>query len=105
MLTKASAIELGQHGIRVNAVSPGFFAVDSEVNPVTEEYAELLSTTILPGPAKADYVADAVQFLLGDDAKWISGANIPVDGGSSAGTRSLPQHWADETSWQTGHTA
>ncbi|WP_072803605.1 SDR family NAD(P)-dependent oxidoreductase [Rhodococcoides yunnanense] len=101
MLTKASAIELGQHGIRVNAVSPGFFAVDSDVNPVTDEYAELLSTTVLPGPARTEYVADAVQFLLTDDARWISGANVPVDGGSSAGTRSLPQHWADSTEWQT----
>ncbi|RRQ26577.1 SDR family oxidoreductase [Rhodococcus sp. Eu-32] len=103
MLTKASAIELGPYGIRVNAVSPGFFAVDSEVNPVTAEYAELLSTTVLPGPAKTEYVADAVRFLLGEDARWVNGANVPVDGGSSAGTRSLPQHWDDRTHWQSGH--
>ncbi|MFC7472404.1 SDR family NAD(P)-dependent oxidoreductase [Actinomadura keratinilytica] len=39
MATRAAALELGAHGIRVNAVSPGFVPVDSACNPVSEEYA------------------------------------------------------------------
>lgn len=104
MLTKASAIELAPAGIRVNAVAPGFFAVDSAVNPVTDEYLALLSQTVLPGPAQPRYIGSAVRFLLGPDAAWISGGTISVDGGSSAGTRSLPQHWAAPTELQTGTT-
>jgi NAD(P)-dependent dehydrogenase (short-subunit alcohol dehydrogenase family) len=105
MLTKGCAIELGPAGIRVNTVSPGFFSVDSEVNPISEDYRAVISRTILPGVAQPRYVAGAVKFLLGDDAHWITGANIPVDGGTSAGTRSLPQHWDAATAWQTRNTA
>ncbi|MFC9772622.1 MULTISPECIES: SDR family NAD(P)-dependent oxidoreductase [unclassified Pseudarthrobacter] len=103
MVTKATAIELGGAGIRVNAVSPGFFRVESAVNPVTEEYADLLSGTVLPGPARPASVGAAVHFLLGEGARWIHGAVIPVDGGSSAGTTALPQHWEEQTGWQSGH--
>lgn len=100
MLTKGCAIELGPAGIRVNTVSPGFFSVDSEVNPISEDYRAVISRTILPGVARPRYVAGAVKFLLSDDAHWITGANVPVDGGTSAGTRSLPQHWEEPTAWQ-----
>lgn len=102
MLTKASAIELGPAGIRVNAVAPGFFSVASEVNPISEEYAAFMAGNILPGTAKPQHVAGAVLFLLSDKAEWITGATVPVDGGTSVGTRSLPQHWAGESTWQAG---
>lgn len=100
MLTKGCAIELGPYGIRVNTVSPGFFSVDSEVNPISEDYRRVISRTILPGVAEPRFVAGAVEFLLGEGAHWITGANVPVDGGTSAGTRSLPQHWDAATPWQ-----
>ena len=102
MLTKASAIELGPAGIRVNAVAPGFFAVASEVNPISEEYAAFMAGNILPGSAKPHHVAGAVLFLLSEKAEWITGATVPVDGGTSVGTRSLPQHWSGESTWQAG---
>lgn len=102
MLTKASAIELGPHGIRVNAVAPGFFAVASEVNPISDEYAAFMAGNILPGTAEPRFVAGAVVFLLSEQAEWITGATVPVDGGTSVGTRNLPQHWPGESSWQAG---
>ena len=102
MATQAGAVELGSAGIRVNAVSPGFFPVASEVNPVTPEYAAAVSGTLLPGVADPAHVASAVRFLLGPDAAWITGAVLPVDGGASAGTAALPQHWPAGTGWQTG---
>ncbi|WOF22909.1 SDR family NAD(P)-dependent oxidoreductase [Microbacterium betulae] len=105
MATQASAIELGAHGIRVNAISPGFFAVDSAANPVTAEYEALLSETVLPGPADAGSLAATVRFLLSDAARWITGAVIPVDGGSGAGTNRLPLHWTGTTAWQRASAA
>ncbi|MET8978915.1 SDR family oxidoreductase [Streptomyces sp. NPDC004539] len=104
MATKATAVELGPHGIRVNTVSPGFVDVASPVNPVTPEYAAAVSASVLPGRAQPVHVATAVRFLLGDDAAWITGAELPVDGGGSAGTTALPQHWPQETSLQQGST-
>ena len=104
MVTKACAIELAPYGIRVNAVAPGFFPVASEVNPISEEYASFMASNILPGDARPEFVAGAVEFLLGDGAHWITGATVPVDGGATAGTRSLPQHWPDPSPWQQGRT-
>ncbi|MGW5653826.1 SDR family NAD(P)-dependent oxidoreductase [Streptomyces humi] len=102
MATKATAVELGPYGIRVNAVSPGFVGVDSPVNPVTPGYAEAVGGSLLPGHAEASHIAPAVRFLLGSGAAWITGANLPVDGGGSAGTTALPQHWPAPTPWQLG---
>ncbi|MER5197241.1 SDR family NAD(P)-dependent oxidoreductase [Streptomyces sp. NPDC002755] len=104
MATKATAVELGPHGIRVNAVSPGFVDVDSPVNPVTPGYADAVGRSLLPGRAEAAHIAPAVRFLLGAEAAWITGANLPVDGGGSAGTTALPHHWPEPTPWQLGST-
>ncbi len=105
MVTQASAVELGAHGIRVNAVAPGFFDVDSPVNPVSPAYASLLRETVLPGPADPAAVGAVTRFLLGDDARWVSGAVVPVDGGATAGTRALPPHWSGVTAWQAAPPA
>ncbi|MFE1799798.1 SDR family NAD(P)-dependent oxidoreductase [Streptomyces sp. NPDC059517] len=106
MVTMACAIELGHAGIRVNAVAPGFFSIDSEVNPISAEYAALMaSADILPGGARPEDVANAVLYLLGDEARWITGATLPVDGGTSVGSASLPQHFPDTSPWQVGTTA
>ncbi|GAB6899318.1 SDR family NAD(P)-dependent oxidoreductase [Kineosporia succinea] len=106
MLTKSSAIELGPAGIRVNAVAPGFFPVASEVNPISEEYAAIMAAAdVLPGGARSSDIAHAVEFLLSDKARWISGAVLPVDGATSVGTTKLPQHWAGTSDWQNTQEA
>lgn len=97
MVTRASALELGPHGIRVNAVSPGFVAVDSAVNPVTEEYARAVSPNPLGRVGTPDDIARAIQWLSSDAAEWITGSILRVDGGASTGAHSLPAHWATNT--------
>ncbi len=92
--TRASALELGRHGIRVNAVSPGFVTVDSRVNPVTEEYADAVGDTPLGRRGTPADIARAVVWLAGEEAEWITGEVLRVDGGSSTGAWHLPQHWA-----------
>jgi NAD(P)-dependent dehydrogenase (short-subunit alcohol dehydrogenase family) len=105
MLTKACAVELGGLGIRVNAVSPGFVTVDSDANPVTEAYAAAVSVNPLGRRGEPREIADAVFWLAGPEAGWITGAILRVDGGSTAGTAGLPLHWAGTTTVQQGEEA
>ncbi|MEV0612134.1 SDR family oxidoreductase [Nonomuraea sp. NPDC050404] len=93
MLTKAAAVELGPIGVRVNAVSPGFVTVDSAANPVTEQYAAAVSANPLGRRGLPADVAGAVRWLAGEEAAWVTGSVLRVDGGASAGTTALPLHW------------
>ncbi|MFL4473930.1 SDR family NAD(P)-dependent oxidoreductase [Paeniglutamicibacter sp. MACA_103] len=97
MATKASALELGQYGIRVNAVAPGFVTVNSSVNPITEEYAAAVSGNPLGRHGEPDDIARAVVWLAGEDAAWVTGETLRVDGGSSTGATHLPLHWTGES--------
>ncbi|MGH3422568.1 MAG: SDR family NAD(P)-dependent oxidoreductase, partial [Streptosporangiaceae bacterium] len=100
MLTRAAALELGPSGIRVNAVSPGFIDVESPVNPVTRDYVAAMSTNPLGRPGTPDDIANAVAWLCSDEAAWVTGTVIRVDGGASAGAASLPLHWTGQTARQ-----
>jgi NAD(P)-dependent dehydrogenase (short-subunit alcohol dehydrogenase family) len=102
MLTRSAAIELGPHGIRVNAVSPGFVEVDSQVNPVTPEYADAVAVNPLGRRGQPADIAAAVVWLASEAAAWITGTVVRVDGGSSAGTTALPLHWPELTEVQRG---
>ncbi|MET8944159.1 SDR family oxidoreductase [Streptomyces sp. NPDC004542] len=93
MLTRAAAVELGPD-IRVNAVSPGFVDVDSPVNPVTPEYAELVSPNPARRRGKPLDIARAVFWIAGPEADFCTGSILRVDGGSTAGTTQLPLQWA-----------
>jgi NAD(P)-dependent dehydrogenase (short-subunit alcohol dehydrogenase family) len=93
MVTRASALELGRYGIRVNAVSPGFVEVNSGVNPVTDDYAAAVSANPLGRIGQPDDIARAVVWLAGSDADWITGEVLRVDGGASTGALNLPLHW------------
>ncbi|MGW7517688.1 SDR family NAD(P)-dependent oxidoreductase [Streptomyces sp. NPDC054796] len=93
MATRAAALELGPHGIRVNAVSPGFVPVDSDVNPVTPEYAAAVSGNPLGRPGTPADIARAVRWIAGPEAEWITGEVLRVDGGSSTGAAHLPRLW------------
>ncbi|MEU6643378.1 SDR family oxidoreductase [Saccharomonospora sp. NPDC046836] len=100
MVTKACAVELAGQGMRVNAVAPGYVEVDSPVNPVTEEYAGAVSANPLGRAGRAEEIAAAAVWLAGDDAAFITGAVLRVDGGGTAGTAALPLHFPTMTALQ-----
>ncbi|RDG32824.1 SDR family NAD(P)-dependent oxidoreductase [Streptomyces corynorhini] len=97
MATRAAALELGPHGIRVNAVSPGFVPVDSDCNPVAPQYAAAIGANPLGRPGTPRDIARAVHWIAGADASWITGEILRVDGGSSTGALHLPRIWPPET--------
>jgi len=104
MATKACAVELAGRGIRVNAVAPGFVEVDSPVNPVTEAYAAAVSANPIGRAGRPAEVAAAVVWLAGDEAGFVTGAVLRVDGGATAGTAELPLHHTHVTALQgAGH--
>ncbi len=82
-LVKNWAAILGPRGIRVNAVAPGVIDTDMSNFTKTETGRETaLAMQALKRIGKPEDVADVVAFLASDQARWITGASIPVDGGS-----------------------
>src|SRR6201987_1156237 len=82
-LVKNWAAMLGPSGIRVNAVAPGIIDTDMSNFTKTEAGREIaLGMQALKRIGKPEDVADVVAFLASDAARWITGASIPVDGGS-----------------------
>lgn len=80
--TRSLAKELGPKGIRVNAVAPGMIATsfhDTFSKP--EVRANVANATPLRREGKADEVADLVVYLASDEAAFINGANIDINGG------------------------
>ena len=100
MATKACAVEFAGRGIRVNAVAPGFVEVDSPVNPVTAAYADAVSVNPIGRAGRPDEIAAAVVWLVGDEAGFVTGAVLRVDGGATAGTAALPLHHTGTTALQ-----
>lgn len=90
MLTRAYSMELAKDKIRVNSVSPGF-TPGSEYNQLDEEYVQAMASTIPLGRfAESQDAAQAILFLCSEEASYITGAMLTVDGGNSAGNYSLP---------------
>jgi 3-oxoacyl-[acyl-carrier protein] reductase len=82
-LVKNWAAILGPRGIRVNAVAPGVIDTDMSNFTKTEAGREVaLGMQALKRLGKPEDVADVVAFVASDGARWITGASIPVDGGS-----------------------
>ena len=82
-LVKNWAAILGLGGIRVNAVAPG--VIDTDMSNFTKTEAgrdAALGMQALKRIGKPEDVADVVAFLASEAARWITGASVPVDGGS-----------------------
>src|SRR6516165_2142128 len=99
-LTRCAAVELGEKGIRVNSLSPGMIAtgafgkymgMQSDEADDHPEYAETAIGSVvprwqpLPHVGRADDVAQAALFLASDASRLVTGHNLVVDGGISAG--------------------
>jgi 3-oxoacyl-[acyl-carrier protein] reductase len=82
-LVKYFAAALGERGIRVNAVAPGIVATDMSKFAKTDEgQAFALGIQALKRLAQPDDIGDVVAFLASDDARWVTGDTVRVDGGS-----------------------
>jgi NAD(P)-dependent dehydrogenase (short-subunit alcohol dehydrogenase family) len=85
-LTRCAALDLAPHGVRVNAVNPG--VVVTELHTVTSAVADYPAflerakqTHPLGRPGQPEEVAATILFLLSEEAGWITGATVPLDGG------------------------
>ena len=82
-LVKHFAAALGPKGIRVNAVAPGVVPTDMSSFAKTDQGREFtLGIQALKRMAAPEDIADAVAFLASDNARWVTGDTLHVDGGS-----------------------
>jgi NAD(P)-dependent dehydrogenase (short-subunit alcohol dehydrogenase family) len=88
--TRSHALEVGQYGVRVNGIAPGSILTEGTkalfYNPESKQKAEsLLSHIPLGIPGEPEDIAAAVLYLASDDAKYVTGHVLVVDGGWTAG--------------------
>ena len=80
-MTKTIAAEVARRGVTVNAVAPGFIATDMTADLATDEIVKAIPARRQGTPEE---VAAAVRFLASDDAGYVTGTTLYVDGGMSA---------------------
>lgn len=86
-LTKALSMELASKGIRVNCVAPGFVKtdmMDQVSSSFDSSYVKTLENLHPLGLGSASAIADPIAFLLSEEARWITGTVLSVDGGFTA---------------------
>lgn len=87
-MTRAMSVELSPHGIRVNCIAPGFIKTDMSSGALDkdpERKARVLSRTPMRQLGSPQDVASAAYFLASEEARFITGAVLPVDGGNAIG--------------------
>jgi len=80
-MTRDLAMELGEDGVRVNCINPGYIETPLQDINTDEDVAKAEEHTLLPRFGKSEDVGDAAVFLASDEASFITGANLAVDGG------------------------
>ncbi|MBR9840725.1 MAG: SDR family oxidoreductase [Rhodobacteraceae bacterium] len=92
-LTRALALDARESGVRVNAVNPSFTKTELTSGMVENDalVAKFLERIPLGRPAEPEDIADVIAFLASDDARFVNGVNLPVDGGLSASNGQPPQ--------------
>ena len=85
-MTKAAAVQYAKHNIRVNSVHPGLMPPmrTSKLTADPERRAQILTRVPMGRAGRPEEVANAVLFLASDEASYITGAELPVDGGHLA---------------------
>jgi NAD(P)-dependent dehydrogenase (short-subunit alcohol dehydrogenase family) len=83
MLTKATAVDYAKHNIRCNSVHPGYIETPMTVDLFKDEQMMqwFQSQTPLPRLGKAEDIARGVLFLASDESSYITGVELPIDGG------------------------
>jgi NAD(P)-dependent dehydrogenase (short-subunit alcohol dehydrogenase family) len=87
-LTKAAAVEFGERGIRVNSVCPAWTltpAVERWVEDFPEQAAAACAAIPLRRMARPEEQARTFVWLCSDQASYVTGVNLPADGGTTAG--------------------
>lgn len=80
--TRALATEVGKYGITVNALTPGLIESDGvKASPHNDAFEFVGMLQAIPGKGQPGYIANVVAFLASDDAAWMTGQTVNVDGG------------------------
>ena len=85
-MTKAAALELAPHGIRVNSVHPGYIDTPMVREPMGDDFAESLGASVPLGRlGTTDDIAELVLYLSTDASSYCTGSEFVIDGGMTAG--------------------
>jgi NAD(P)-dependent dehydrogenase (short-subunit alcohol dehydrogenase family) len=82
-LVRVAALELAEHGIRVNAISPGITATPMALEQNPEVYAQMTASVPLGRSGTPGDMGAAARYLCSPAARFVTGANLVVDGGES----------------------